>query len=73
MDLRQINPDLAVSPQILPEDVRALAEAGFKVLINNPLVRRVAVYTWNFQPWLTRETLDSGVSAYLSKSLPYCT
>ena len=35
MDLRQINPDLAVSPQILPEDVRALAEAGFKVLINN--------------------------------------
>ena len=35
MDLRQINPDLAVSPQILPEDVPALAEAGFKVLINN--------------------------------------
>ena len=35
MDLRQINPDLAVSPQILPEDVPALAEAGFKVLVNN--------------------------------------
>ncbi len=35
MDLRQISPDLAVSPQILPEDVPALADAGFKVLINN--------------------------------------
>ncbi|MBU2958802.1 TIGR01244 family sulfur transferase [Paracoccus sp. 1_MG-2023] len=35
MDLRQINPNLAVSPQILPEDVPALADAGFKVLVNN--------------------------------------
>lgn len=35
MDLRQINPNLAVSAQILPEDVPALAEAGFKVLVNN--------------------------------------
>ena len=35
MDLRQLSPSLAVSPQILPEDVPALAEAGFKVLVNN--------------------------------------
>lgn len=35
MDLRQLSPNLAVSPQILPEDVPALAEAGFKVLVNN--------------------------------------
>ena len=35
MDLRQLSPNLAVSPQILPEDVSALAEAGFKVLVNN--------------------------------------
>ncbi|WP_017997940.1 TIGR01244 family sulfur transferase [Paracoccus sp. N5] len=35
MDLRQLTPDLAVSAQILPEDVPALAEAGFRVLINN--------------------------------------
>lgn len=35
MDLRQLSPDLAVSPQILPEDVAQLAAAGFKVLINN--------------------------------------
>lgn len=35
MDLRQLTPDLAVSPQIRPEDVPKLAEAGFKVLINN--------------------------------------
>ena len=35
MDLRQLTPDLAVSPQIAPEDVQRLADAGFKVLINN--------------------------------------
>ena len=35
MDLRQLSPTLAVSPQIMPEDVPVLAEAGFKVLVNN--------------------------------------
>ncbi|MBM3605235.1 MAG: TIGR01244 family phosphatase [Alphaproteobacteria bacterium] len=35
MDLRQLSPTLAVSPQILPEDIPTLAEAGFKVLVNN--------------------------------------
>ncbi|WP_410216508.1 TIGR01244 family sulfur transferase [Paracoccus sp. (in: a-proteobacteria)] len=35
MDLRQLTPTLAVSPQILPEDVPELARAGFKVLVNN--------------------------------------
>lgn len=35
MDLRQLIPNLAVSGQITPQDVTALAEAGFKVLINN--------------------------------------
>ena len=35
MDLRQLSPDLAVSPQIGLEDVPLLAEAGFKVLVNN--------------------------------------
>ena len=35
MDLRQLTPDLAVSAQIRPEDVPALADAGFRVLINN--------------------------------------
>lgn len=35
MDLRQITPTLAVSPQITVEDVAELAKAGFKVLINN--------------------------------------
>ncbi|NPD04371.1 response regulator transcription factor [Nocardioides sp. zg-1308] len=39
-------------------------------LIASPQVRQVAVYTWNFQPWLTRDTLDQGVRGYLSKSLP---
>ncbi|MFN3274856.1 MAG: TIGR01244 family sulfur transferase [Paracoccus sp. (in: a-proteobacteria)] len=35
MDLRQLSPTLAVSAQIQPEDVPALAAAGFKVLVNN--------------------------------------
>jgi DNA-binding NarL/FixJ family response regulator len=39
-------------------------------LVRDPRVRRVAVYTWNFQPWLARETLGAGVTGYLSKSLP---
>ena len=39
-------------------------------LVANPRIRNVAVYTWNFQPWLTRETLALGVRGYLSKSLP---
>ncbi|MDZ5661256.1 response regulator transcription factor [Nocardioides sp. S-58] len=39
-------------------------------LIASPQVRQVAVYTWNFQPWLTRDTLNQGVRGYLSKSLP---
>lgn len=41
-----------------------------KRLVDDPRVRAVAVYTWNFQPWLTRETLALGVRGYLSKSLP---
>ena len=35
MDLRQLTPDLAVSPQIDTADVAALADAGFRVLIDN--------------------------------------
>lgn len=35
MDLRQLTPDIAVSAQITAEDVADLAQAGFKVLINN--------------------------------------
>ncbi|RJK98591.1 TIGR01244 family phosphatase [Paracoccus aestuarii] len=35
MDLRQLSPTLAVSPQIQPQDLPALAQAGFKVLVNN--------------------------------------
>ena len=35
MDLRQLTPALAVSPQLAVEDIPELAKAGFKVLINN--------------------------------------
>ncbi|MGR3466047.1 TIGR01244 family sulfur transferase [Limimaricola sp.] len=37
MDIRPISPDYAVSPQIEPEDIPAIAEAGFAtVLCNRP-------------------------------------
>ncbi|QGX97007.1 TIGR01244 family phosphatase [Roseovarius faecimaris] len=37
MDLRPLSPDFAVSPQIMPEDVAAIAEAGFKsIMCNRP-------------------------------------
>lgn len=35
MDLRQLTPNLAVSPQIALEDVPLLAASGFRTLINN--------------------------------------
>ena len=35
MKVVKITPDVAVSEQIVPEDVAAIAAAGFKVLINN--------------------------------------
>lgn len=35
MDLRQLTPNLAVSPQIDLDDVAVLARSGFKTLINN--------------------------------------
>lgn len=35
MNIIKITPDVAVSEQIAPEDVAAVAAAGYKVLINN--------------------------------------
>ncbi|TNE58088.1 MAG: TIGR01244 family phosphatase [Alphaproteobacteria bacterium] len=34
MDIRVVTPDLAVSPQINPEDLSGLAEQGFRTIIN---------------------------------------
>lgn len=35
MDIRQLTPEFAVSPQILPEELEAIAAAGFKAIICN--------------------------------------
>jgi DNA-binding NarL/FixJ family response regulator len=40
------------------------------VLIRNPRARRVAVYTWNFDPDLITSARRIGVHGYLSKALP---
>jgi DNA-binding NarL/FixJ family response regulator len=40
------------------------------VLIRNPRARRVAVYTWNFDPELIESARKQGVHGYLSKALP---
>src|SRR5918993_743067 len=39
-------------------------------LVANPLVGKVAVYTWNLDDRLVQAALSLGVSAYLSKTLP---
>src|SRR5215211_839400 len=41
-----------------------------QVLATNPHARRVAVYTWNFQPHLIEQALAKGAHGYLSKTLP---
>jgi len=38
-------------------------------LLANPSVRHVVVYTWNVEERLVKETLEQGVSGYLSKAL----
>ncbi len=38
-------------------------------LLRDPDVRRVAVYTWEFDPAMVQRALDIGVTGYLSKSL----
>ena len=43
---------------------------GVARLLNNPRIGKVVVYTWNFQPWLARASLQQGASGYLAKSLP---
>lgn len=35
MDIKQLTPDLAVSPQLIPNDMRALKEAGIRAVICN--------------------------------------
>jgi len=35
MDIRRINDDISVAPQIAPEDMAAIAGLGFKTVINN--------------------------------------
>ncbi|AOZ69481.1 TIGR01244 family protein [Rhodobacter xanthinilyticus] len=35
MDLRKITPEFAVAPQLLPEDIAAVAALGYRVLIDN--------------------------------------
>lgn len=34
-DLRPVTSDFAVAPQLRPEDMRALADQGFRLIINN--------------------------------------
>jgi NarL family two-component system response regulator LiaR len=38
-------------------------------LLADPRIRRVVVYTSNFQPWLAADLLEQGASGYLSKGL----
>src|ERR1700712_4173322 len=44
--------------------------AEIHVLVQNPMARRVVVYTWNFHPDLISSARRQGVHGYLSKALP---
>lgn len=46
------------------------ADGEIDVLVRSPYVRRVVVYTWNFQPDLIAAVRARGVAGYLSKTLP---
>ncbi len=47
----------------------ASSDTTLRRAIADPYIRRVVIYTWNHQPGLAHESLASGVSGYLSKSL----
>ena len=40
-----------------------------KILLENPRIRRVVMFTWNFHPDLVSSALQQGVEGYLSKDL----
>ena len=44
--------------------------ADLHVFLDNPLVGRTVVYTWNFHPLLVEQAREVGVHGYLSKALP---
>ncbi len=45
------------------------SDSAVRRAVADPHIRRVAIYTWNHQPGIAHESLASGVSGYLSKSL----
>lgn len=45
-------------------------ESGLATLVASSHVARVAIYTWNFQPWSAGDWIRRGASGYLSKALP---
>lgn len=68
-----VGTEVASSVDIALYDTFAQAQgdtAGVTQLVKNPRIRRVVVYTWNFDRALARNTMARGVSGYLSKSLP---
>jgi DNA-binding NarL/FixJ family response regulator len=73
--IAELDTNVAVSDtvDIVLYDSFAQPESGHEeisVLIQNPRARRVAVYTWNFDPDLINNARRQGVHGYLSKALP---
>lgn len=53
-------------------DHAAAGDAGratLAQLVADPRIGKVAVFTWNFQPWMAGDLIERGVCAYLSKGL----
>jgi DNA-binding NarL/FixJ family response regulator len=73
--IAELDTNVAVSDMVdvVLYDCFAQPEADhdqISVLIRNPRARRVAVYTWNFDPDLIDCARRQGVHGYLSKALP---
>jgi DNA-binding NarL/FixJ family response regulator len=67
------NEPITVDVDIALYDTFGQAEVdreGIDALVANPRARRVAVYTWAFDPRLIETALAKGAHGYLSKTLP---
>lgn len=75
LDVVQLNANTAVRDRvdIALYDTFAQAQgdrSGVRELADNPLIDKVVVYTWNFDPAVAQATMAQGASGYLSKTLP---
>ncbi len=75
VEILQLAPDepVTVDVDVALFDTFAQGEADtgdLDVLLRNPHARRVAIYTWTFEPSMIELALEKGACGYLAKTLP---